>query len=311
MIFLKTNRLILRNVEKKDAEEIFDYRNNDVCSKYQRGQTKDFEGIVNLCEKRMHDKLSITSPSMIAVSLNETDQIIGEIIVMPNDNTISLGYTFSYKIHRRGYAYEALSALIDYLHSIFPEHGFICHTDTENVASMELLKKLGYSEYGYEISEDSRVFGKWLGKIRKAKATDISRIAEILVFSKRINYRSIFRNDLYSFGELQVLSVADEYHNNAKLLEETWVYEDIFVKGLVQIAEKEVKKLYVDDFFISEGIGGKLIEFAINQFDVNHLWVLEKNKRAISFYENHGFRYLKSWEYEKGTSERLLKLERG
>ncbi|WP_416326285.1 hypothetical protein [[Eubacterium] hominis] len=38
--------------------------------------------------------------------------------------------------------------------------------------------------------------------IRKAKQEDISRIAEILVFTKRLNYRSIFHNDHYSFGEL-------------------------------------------------------------------------------------------------------------
>ncbi len=32
-------------------------------------------------------------------------------------------------------------------------------------------------------------------QIRKAQAGDLSRIAEILVFVKRINYRPIFQND--------------------------------------------------------------------------------------------------------------------
>ena len=31
--------------------------------------------------------------------------------------------------------------------------------------------------------------------IRKATAEDVSRLAEILVFVKRMNYRSIFHND--------------------------------------------------------------------------------------------------------------------
>lgn len=47
--------------------------------------------------------------------------------------------------------------------------------------------------------------------IRKAVFQDLSRIAEILVFVKRMNYRPIFKNDSYSFGELQVLSVAEAY----------------------------------------------------------------------------------------------------
>ena len=36
--------------------------------------------------------------------------------------------------------------------------------------------------------------------IRKAEIRDVSRIAEILVFVKRIKFRPIFRNDDYSFG---------------------------------------------------------------------------------------------------------------
>ena len=47
--------------------------------------------------------------------------------------------------------------------------------------------------------------------IRKARPDDLSRIAEILVFVKRIKFRPIFQDDDYSFGELQVLSVAKEY----------------------------------------------------------------------------------------------------
>ena len=46
--------------------------------------------------------------------------------------------------------------------------------------------------------------------IRKATIEDISRIAEILVFVKRMNYRSIFHDDSVSFGEIQVLPVAEE-----------------------------------------------------------------------------------------------------
>lgn len=33
---------------------------------------------------------------------------------------------------------------------------------------------------------------------------------EILVFVKRIKYRSIFQNDDYSFGDLQVIKIAEE-----------------------------------------------------------------------------------------------------
>ena len=38
--------------------------------------------------------------------------------------------------------------------------------------------------------------------IRQANIDDAPRIAEILVFTKRMNYREIFQNDKVSFGEM-------------------------------------------------------------------------------------------------------------
>ena len=98
--------------------------------------------------------------------------------------------------------------------------------------------------------------------IRKATIEDISRIAEILVFVKRMNYRSIFNDDSVSFGEIQVLSVAKEY-SDPELLNDIWVYEaDGIVKGLIRIVDREIVELYVEHFFQGQGIGAELIEFA-------------------------------------------------
>ena len=46
--------------------------------------------------------------------------------------------------------------------------------------------------------------------IRQAVIKDVSRIAEILVFTKRMNYRRIFHNDKVSFGEIQVYPLAQD-----------------------------------------------------------------------------------------------------
>ena len=161
MIFFETARLILRNVAAKDADNMNDYRNNEICARYQRGQTKDYNGIVALVERRKNDVVSVDAPFMVAVALKDTDEMVGEIVVMPKDGTISLGYTFSYKHHRKGYAFESLSALINLLHEQYPEWDFISFTEPENEPSMALLKKLGYKDMGYIPSMESRAFGKW------------------------------------------------------------------------------------------------------------------------------------------------------
>jgi len=169
MMFLETERLILRNVLERDAEVMYDYRNNEICARYQRGQTKDLPGIQQLVEKRKNDVISVDSPFMVAVALKESNEMIGEIVVMPDDGTISLGYTFSYKHHRKGYAFEALSALVELLHTRYPDWDFISFTEKENIASMNLLKKLGYQDLGYIEKMESQVFGKWLTPATEAE----------------------------------------------------------------------------------------------------------------------------------------------
>ncbi len=143
--------------------------------------------------------------------------------------------------------------------------------------------------------------------IRKAEKKDLSRIAEILVFVKRMKYRSIFHDDGYSFGNLQVISVAEEY-SAPSILDNIWVYEEKgIVKGLIHIEDKEIIELYVDYFFQGQGIGSKLIEFAIKEHDVEFLWTLEKNQDAIAFYEAHGFKKTGDRQLEEGTPEYIIK----
>lgn len=159
---IETERLILRPLASKDLEPMFDYRNNEICARYQRGQVQTRDGIAALIERRKDDVLSIDAPFMLAVALKESDEMVGEIVIMPNEGTISLGYTFSYRHHRKGYAFESLSALLSCLHERYPEWDFVCFTEPKNEPSKALLKKLGYQDLGYLPSKTSEVFGKWL-----------------------------------------------------------------------------------------------------------------------------------------------------
>lgn len=162
MIFLQTQRLILRNVEEGDGAVMFDYRNDPRCARYQRGQKRARQDIEELISRRKQDVLSDSGNCMIALALRETDEMVGEIVVMPTEGTFSLGYTVSYRHHRKGYAFEALTALIGYLHELQPRWEFVSFVHPDNKASMGLLGKLGYEDLGYIPGMESRVFGKWV-----------------------------------------------------------------------------------------------------------------------------------------------------
>ncbi|MBE6822773.1 MAG: GNAT family N-acetyltransferase [Ruminococcaceae bacterium] len=152
--------------------------------------------------------------------------------------------------------------------------------------------------------------------IRNATEKDASRIAEILIFSKRVAYRSIFQNDKVSFGEMQVLPLAMEYIKNPELLEHIFVYDDEFVKGMINIQlhdgnSAEIKELYIDPFFQNQKIGSQLLEFLevqMQNLGISNifLWVLEKNDTARKFYEKHHFRATTEKALEKGTEEYII-----
>ena len=146
--------------------------------------------------------------------------------------------------------------------------------------------------------------------IRHATIADASRIAEILIFTKRMNYRKIFQNDKVSFGEMQVYPLAKNYIDNPDELDGIWVYDDEFVKGIMHHEGNQIVELYVDSFFENQGIGSKLIKYAIEQLDCDFLWVLERNIKAIRFYQRHGFVITEEKQYEEGTTERIDKMQR-
>lgn len=135
--------------------------------------------------------------------------------------------------------------------------------------------------------------------IRQAEEKDVSRIAEILVYNNRVNFFPIFKDENYSFGELQVVSVANEYLQDRERLQNTFVYDNGLIRGFVQLSGPEIQKLYVDTFFQNQGIGASLINFAVEEKQCNFLWALEKNSGALRFYENTVFTGQKNGYWKK------------
>lgn len=146
--------------------------------------------------------------------------------------------------------------------------------------------------------------------IRKAKTDDLSRIAEIFVWNNRINYFPIFKDEGFSFGELQVVSLVDHYFGKDEILGTIYVFDDGLIRGFLQMNDSEICKLYVDPFFQNKGIGTDLIEYAVKELHADYLWALEKNVKAISFYQRHGFHLSGQKKFEEDTTEYLVKLKR-
>lgn len=143
--------------------------------------------------------------------------------------------------------------------------------------------------------------------IRKAEQKDLARIAEIQIFNYRLNFYPIFRSDDYYFGELQVPSLMKQYETE---LDSLYVYDDGVVKGFIKLEGTYIARLFVEPVLQNGAIGSKLLEYAVREHRADHLWALEKNVKAIRFYERHGFFPTGERKPEEGTSEYLILLRR-
>ena len=143
--------------------------------------------------------------------------------------------------------------------------------------------------------------------IRKADRKDLARIAEILVFNYRLNFYPIFKADEYYFDELQVPSLMEKFETE---LDSLYVYDDGVVKGFIKIEGTYIARLFVEPVLQNASIGSRLLEYAMKEHHADHLWALEKNVKAIRFYERHGFAATGEKKLEEGTSEYLILLRR-
>ena len=144
-------------------------------------------------------------------------------------------------------------------------------------------------------------------RIRKANINDLSRIAEIQIFNYRLFFYPIFRTDEYFFGELQVPVLMKEYEG---ALDSLYVYDDGVVKGFIKIEGTYIARLFVEPVLHNASIGSELLKYAIKEHDADHLWVLEKNVKAIRFYGRHGFTATGEKKFEDGTTEYLILLQK-
>ena len=145
---LETERLVLRKLEIKDAEEIFkNWTSDDDVSKYTSWEThKSVEDTI----KWLSEVVKNYDDSMKydwGITLKDTGELIGSIgayLKENEDNRYEPGYCLSKKYWRNGYATESLKAVLDYLINEKGIKKFVCEHAKDNHASGRVMKKVGF-----------------------------------------------------------------------------------------------------------------------------------------------------------------------
>lgn len=79
--------------------------------------------------------------------------------------------------------------------------------------------------------------------------------------------------------------------------------------GFLGVADKKIEMLFLDPQFIGQGLGKKLMDFALNELKAQEVDVNEQNENAVRFYSKFGFRtYDRSEKDSEGKEYPILKM---
>jgi RimJ/RimL family protein N-acetyltransferase len=103
-------------------------------------------------QKRFHDNGFSSDENEVFLVCDETGAVIGDVLHFPAKRYATareVGWRIHDPAHRnRGYATEAVTALVDYLFRAYPVNRIECNTSTENHASLRMAQKCGFVREG-------------------------------------------------------------------------------------------------------------------------------------------------------------------
>ena len=168
---IKTERLIIRLAEPEDAKGIFSYRSNFVENKYQGWFPDSVEEVCDYISN-MPETMDITNICFqFTIILVDENRLIGDMgINFTNHNNMQaeIGCTLHKDYQKKGYATEALKAMVDYLFRTLDKHRIIASVDPRNTASIRLIERLGFRKEAY-FKESYYLRGDWVDDIIYAK----------------------------------------------------------------------------------------------------------------------------------------------
>jgi ribosomal-protein-alanine N-acetyltransferase len=144
---LLTQRLELRRTRAEDAEAMFDaLRHPDMYPYIPRNAPESVEDVAARFTRVMQETAPGRSEQWLnwTVWLRETGAPLGTIEATVNSvRSVSIGYLFDPRVWRRGYAREAVSAMIEHLTANGAAR-FEAVIDVRNVTSKALVRALGF-----------------------------------------------------------------------------------------------------------------------------------------------------------------------
>ena len=162
---LTTSRLLLRRLHKRDAKSIYRVWASDPrVARYLLWRPHASVGVTRQWLSLWIEEYARPDCYRWGIQLQGQDGLIGMIeasVLQRETEQISLGYSLGYAYWQRGYATEALSAVVDYLFAAESFAEVVADHFWENPASGRVLRKAGLLYQGIRYHAQCDPAGRW------------------------------------------------------------------------------------------------------------------------------------------------------
>ncbi len=122
--------------------------------------------------------------------------------------------------------------------------------------------------------------------LNKAGEGDYDELIEVWEASVRATHDFLTEKDIQELKPL----VHNEYFSVVELF---CTRKNDIIVGFVGLSPDKIEMLFVRPEVRGQGIGKKLVEFAVDEKKITKVDVNEQNPQAVGFYEHLGFRVIK------------------
>jgi RimJ/RimL family protein N-acetyltransferase len=144
---LRTSRLRLRRSEPRDAEQISAYRSDPDVHEHQGWDRTDPDHV----RREIEDMLQRAPGSdggwvQFTVESLQDDKLVGDVglrVAEEEPGVVMVGYTMAPAAQGKGYATEAVGALVDYAFDTLGADIVRAYADAANIASVRVGEKVG------------------------------------------------------------------------------------------------------------------------------------------------------------------------
>jgi aminoglycoside 6'-N-acetyltransferase len=160
---LSTERLQLRLTRATDAAALLSYYMDPDVVRYTPHEPWTRQSVAGHIAARTHRCGLNGEGKALALVVEDSDGVVGDVVMWstgPGKAVCELGWAFNPRFHGRGYATEAVAALIGFAFDSYAVHRIEARVDPRNVTSLRLCERLSLRREGV-LRKDYWCKGEW------------------------------------------------------------------------------------------------------------------------------------------------------